>query len=44
MQQHEEHDPRDRHQDPWGKQTRWLLLAIAILLGLVLSVITNRLF
>ena len=43
MQQHEQHDPRD-HQDPWGKQTRWLVLAIAILLGLVLSVLANRAF
>jgi hypothetical protein len=35
MQPHEHHDPEQRKLDPQDKRAMWLLLVIAILLGLI---------
>ena len=35
MQPHEQHDPEQRKPDPQDKRAMWLLLVIAILLGLI---------
>jgi hypothetical protein len=42
MQPHEQHDPEPGKPDPKAKQTKWLLFAIAILLGLVTSELVKR--
>ena len=43
MQQHEQHDP-PRKPDPRDKQMMWLLLVIAVLLGLITTPLLGRLF
>jgi hypothetical protein len=42
MQRHEQRDP-ERKPDPRDARAKWLLLAIAILLGLVVSQLVKRL-
>ena len=44
MQPHEQHDPEQRKPDPRDKRTMWLLLVIAILLGLITTRLLDRLF
>ena len=44
MQPHEQHDPKPRKPDPQDKRTMWLLLVIAILLGLITTPLLDRLF
>ena len=42
MQPHERHDPEANKPDPRDKRAKWLLLAICILLGLIVSQIAKR--
>jgi hypothetical protein len=42
MQPHEQHDPEANKPDPRDKRAKWLLLAICILLGLIVSQIAKR--
>jgi hypothetical protein len=44
MQPHEQHDPEQRKPDPPDKRAMWLLLVIAILLGLITTRLLNRIF
>jgi hypothetical protein len=44
MQPHEQHDPEQRKPDPQDKRATWLLLVIAILLGLITTRLLDRLF
>ena len=44
MQPHERHDPEQRKPDPQDKRAMWLLLVIAILLGLITTRLLDRLF
>jgi hypothetical protein len=44
MQPHEQHDPERRKPDPQDKRAMWLLLVIAILLGLITTRLLDRLF
>ena len=43
MQQHEQRDPDPRAPDPKDAQAKWLLFAIAVLLGLVSTQVVKRL-
>jgi hypothetical protein len=43
MQPHEQHDPEANKPDPRDKRAKWLLLAICILLGLIVSRLLGRL-
>ena len=43
MQPHEQHDP-GTEPDPQDKRAMWLLLVIAILLGLITTRLLDRLF
>ena len=43
MQPHEQRDPEPRPPDPKDTRAKWLLLAIAILLGLVATQAVKRL-
>jgi hypothetical protein len=42
MQPHEQHDPEQRKPDPPDKRAMWLLLVIAILLGLITTRLLDR--
>ena len=43
MQKHERHDPPEpRKPDPRDTQAKWLLLAICVLLGVIVSQIVKR--
>jgi hypothetical protein len=42
MQPHEQHDPTPKKPDPRGTRAKWLLLAIAMLLGLVAAQVVKR--
>jgi hypothetical protein len=42
MQPHEQQDPAPKKPDPRDTRAKWLLLAIAILLGLVASQVVKR--
>ena len=42
MRPHEQHDPEPRKPDPKDARAKWLLLVIAILLGLVASELVKR--
>jgi hypothetical protein len=46
MQRHEQHDPEPKPErpDPRGTQTKWLLLAIAVLLAVIAGRLLDRLF
>jgi hypothetical protein len=44
MQPHEQRDPEQRKPDPQDKRAMWLLLVIAILLGLITTRLLDRLF
>jgi len=43
MQPHQQHNPEQRKPDPRDTRAKWLFLAIAILLGLIVSRLLNRL-
>jgi hypothetical protein len=43
MQKHEQRDPDPRPPDPKDTQAKWLLFAIAVLLGLVSTEMVKRL-
>ena len=43
MQPHEQRDPEQRKPDPQDKRAMWLLLVIAILLGLITTRLLDRL-
>jgi hypothetical protein len=43
MQPHEQHDlPEPKQPDPKDRRAKWLLLAICILLGLIVSQVAKR--
>ena len=44
MQRHERHDPEPDKPDPKDTRAKWLLLAIAVLLGMMAARMLNRLF
>jgi hypothetical protein len=42
MRPHDQHDPPPERPDPKDSQAKWLLLAICILLGLIVSQVVKR--
>ena len=44
MQRHERHDPEPDKPDPKDTRAKWLLFAIAVLLGMIAARMLNRLF
>jgi hypothetical protein len=44
MQRHERHDREPEKPDPKDTRAKWLLLAIAVLLGMITTRVLDRLF